>query len=204
MTDEDDYGTIGGMRIGRGNRSTLTKPDPWSLCPPQIPHDLIRAGTRAAAVGSRRLTAWAMARPKIVFSLNGNISEFPCNAEWRRGNTYCKCCFRSRLVFSAWQEVEVLDKSNTAHDAIFWWRLVSGFTWRCTSSHKRSKWELLKIVTFTRSPSIHKKTVCGVVCLVPHNWSPFLPHGHQRRCLSWHPLKIVNQLQQRELKPRYF
>jgi hypothetical protein len=23
--------------------------------------------------------------------------------------------------------------------------------------------------------------------LYPHNWSPFLPHGHQRRCLSWHP-----------------
>jgi hypothetical protein len=28
-----------------------------------IPHDLTRALTRAAAVGSRRLTAWTMARP---------------------------------------------------------------------------------------------------------------------------------------------
>jgi hypothetical protein len=33
-----------------------------SLCPPQIPYDLTWARIRAAAVGSRRLTAWAMAR----------------------------------------------------------------------------------------------------------------------------------------------
>jgi hypothetical protein len=32
--------------------------------PPQIPHDLTRARTRVAAVGSRRLTTWSMARPK--------------------------------------------------------------------------------------------------------------------------------------------
>jgi hypothetical protein len=34
------------------------------LCPPQIPNDLTRARTRAEAVGSRRLTAWATARPQ--------------------------------------------------------------------------------------------------------------------------------------------
>jgi hypothetical protein len=33
------------------------------LFPPQIPHDLIRARTRAAMVVSRRLTAWATVRP---------------------------------------------------------------------------------------------------------------------------------------------
>jgi hypothetical protein len=33
------------------------------LCPLQIPLDQTRARTRAAAVGSQRLTAWAMARP---------------------------------------------------------------------------------------------------------------------------------------------
>jgi hypothetical protein len=52
------------MWIGRGNRSTRRKPAPGPLCPPQIPHHLTRARTRAAAVGSRRLTAWAMARPR--------------------------------------------------------------------------------------------------------------------------------------------
>jgi hypothetical protein len=28
MIDEGDCGEIGGMKIGRGNRSTLRKPDP--------------------------------------------------------------------------------------------------------------------------------------------------------------------------------
>jgi hypothetical protein len=55
-TDVDDCGAIGGMKIGRGNRSTR-RPAPMSRCPPQIPHDLTRARTRDAAVGSRRLTA---------------------------------------------------------------------------------------------------------------------------------------------------
>jgi hypothetical protein len=54
---------IGGMKIGRGNRSTQRKPAPAPLCPPQIPLDQNRVWTRAAAVGSQRLTAWAMARP---------------------------------------------------------------------------------------------------------------------------------------------
>jgi hypothetical protein len=55
---DDDCGEIGGMRIGRGNRSAWRKPAPVPLCPPQIPHDLIRAGIRAAAVGSRRHANW--------------------------------------------------------------------------------------------------------------------------------------------------
>jgi hypothetical protein len=63
MVGEGDCGVIGGMRIGRGNRSTRRKSAPAPLCPPQIPHDQTRDRTRAAAVGSQRLTAWAMARP---------------------------------------------------------------------------------------------------------------------------------------------
>jgi hypothetical protein len=51
------------MKIGRGNRSTRRKPAPTPLCPPQIPLDQTRDRTRAATVGSQRLTAWAMARP---------------------------------------------------------------------------------------------------------------------------------------------
>jgi hypothetical protein len=57
MIDEGDCGAIGGMKIGRGNRSTRRKPAPAPLCRPQIPHDQTRARTRAAAVGSQRLTA---------------------------------------------------------------------------------------------------------------------------------------------------
>jgi hypothetical protein len=33
---DDDCGAVGGMRIGRGNRSTRKKLAPISLCPPQI------------------------------------------------------------------------------------------------------------------------------------------------------------------------
>jgi hypothetical protein len=40
MIDDGGCGAIGGMRIGRGNRSTRRKPAPVPLCPPQIPHDL--------------------------------------------------------------------------------------------------------------------------------------------------------------------
>jgi hypothetical protein len=39
MIDDDECGAVGGMRIGRGNRSTRRKPAPVPLCPPQIPHD---------------------------------------------------------------------------------------------------------------------------------------------------------------------
>jgi hypothetical protein len=34
-----DNGEFGGMKIGRGNRSTRRKPAPVPLCPPQIPLD---------------------------------------------------------------------------------------------------------------------------------------------------------------------
>jgi hypothetical protein len=42
--------------------STRRKPAPVPLCPPQTPH-AARTRTRAATVGSQRLTAWGSARP---------------------------------------------------------------------------------------------------------------------------------------------
>jgi hypothetical protein len=57
MIDDGDYGAIGGIKIGSGNRSTRRKPTPVPLCPPQIPHDLPRFRNRAAAVRSQRQTA---------------------------------------------------------------------------------------------------------------------------------------------------
>jgi hypothetical protein len=63
MIDDDECGVVGGMRIGRGNRSTRRKPAPVPLCPPQTPHDLTWARTRAAAMKGWRLTAWSMALP---------------------------------------------------------------------------------------------------------------------------------------------
>jgi hypothetical protein len=52
---DDECGAVGGMRIGRGNRSTQRKTAPVPLRLPQIPH-VAWARTRAAAVGSQRLT----------------------------------------------------------------------------------------------------------------------------------------------------
>jgi hypothetical protein len=77
MIDEGDCGAIGGMKIGRGSRSTRRKPAPTPLCPPQIPHDQTQARTRAAAVESQRLTAWAMAQPKhlLVSSSTFDFSQ---------------------------------------------------------------------------------------------------------------------------------
>jgi hypothetical protein len=50
VIDGGDCEAVGGMKIGRGNRSTWRKPAPAPLCPPQIPHDQTQVRTRAAAV----------------------------------------------------------------------------------------------------------------------------------------------------------
>jgi hypothetical protein len=57
MIDDGDCRAIGGKKIGKGNRSTRRKPTPVPHYPPQIPHEFIEARTRAAEVGSQRLTA---------------------------------------------------------------------------------------------------------------------------------------------------
>jgi hypothetical protein len=46
--DDDECGAVGGMIIGRGNRSIRRKPAAVALCPPQIPHDLTWPRARAA------------------------------------------------------------------------------------------------------------------------------------------------------------
>jgi hypothetical protein len=48
--DDDERGAVGGM-LGKGTRSSGRTSSPVPLCPPQIPHDLTRARTRAAVVG---------------------------------------------------------------------------------------------------------------------------------------------------------
>jgi hypothetical protein len=53
---DDECGAVGGMRIGRGNRSTRRKLTPVPLYLPQIPHDLswarIRATTNSLSYGT--------------------------------------------------------------------------------------------------------------------------------------------------------
>jgi hypothetical protein len=54
------------------------KPVPVPLCPPQIPHGLTQAWTRASAVRGRWLTTWAMARPWVVVTCTSQncVSHF--------------------------------------------------------------------------------------------------------------------------------
>jgi hypothetical protein len=66
-----DDGEIGGM-IGRRNRSNRRKLAPVPLCPPQTSY-ADWTWTRAAAVGSQRVTAWGTARPNPGL-LNGVCS----------------------------------------------------------------------------------------------------------------------------------
>jgi hypothetical protein len=83
MIDDGDCGAIGGMKIGRGNRSTRSKRAPVPLCPS---HDLTRARTQVAAVGSRGLAASVMARSFIDF--NHSHYEGPlCRLTLRNFNT---------------------------------------------------------------------------------------------------------------------
>jgi hypothetical protein len=69
MIGEDDCGAIGGIKIGRGNRSTRRKSAPA----PIVHHKshMTRPGLepRTAAVGSQRLTAWSMARLEVCWKL---------------------------------------------------------------------------------------------------------------------------------------
>jgi hypothetical protein len=64
----DEHLAFGGMRIGKENRSTRRKPAPVPHCPPQISHKLTWARTRAPAIGSQRLTAWAMAQSITIWT----------------------------------------------------------------------------------------------------------------------------------------
>jgi hypothetical protein len=84
IIDDDDCGAVGGMRIGRGNLSTRRKPASASVCPPQIPHDRTWDLTQAAAVGSRRLTTWAMAR----------LVLYHFSQPW--DSTHRACCFSGK------------------------------------------------------------------------------------------------------------
>jgi hypothetical protein len=57
MIGDDDYGAVGGMSIGRGNRRTRRKPAPVPLCPPQIPRDLgSNPGRRGGKPATTRLS----------------------------------------------------------------------------------------------------------------------------------------------------
>jgi hypothetical protein len=77
--DGDNYecGTIGGMRIGWGNWRSRRNCIPMLICVPQVPHALNLDQIQAAAVESRWLTAWSMARSSYIGHFRKN--SFPKN-----------------------------------------------------------------------------------------------------------------------------
>jgi hypothetical protein len=85
MIDEVDCGAIGGMKIGRGNRSTWRKPARVPLCLSQIPHDLTRARTRDAAVGSQRPTSWVMPWPSYTMYMYVYVNNW---STWQISPSY--------------------------------------------------------------------------------------------------------------------
>jgi hypothetical protein len=73
------YGEPRWNDIDRGKPVELgEKPVPVPLRPPQIPHGLIRARTRASAAWDRRLTVWAMEQPLTQSnnSMNDDLATF--------------------------------------------------------------------------------------------------------------------------------
>jgi hypothetical protein len=86
MVGEGDCGAVGGMKIGRGNRSTRRKRAPAPICPPQIPLD--RGGkppTNLLSYGATSdvsknviclyrnsvLTEWSRSGHSVITSLHG-------------------------------------------------------------------------------------------------------------------------------------
>jgi hypothetical protein len=73
------FGAIGGIKIGRGNRSTRRKPAPVPLCHHKIPHDQTRARTPDRSGGkpaTNRLSYGAAQEDEYVNDeLKGNCQE---------------------------------------------------------------------------------------------------------------------------------
>jgi hypothetical protein len=65
----DEYGTFGGIELTRGIEELGENLHQYHI----VYHEsqMTFGRTRAAAVGSRRLTAWAMARPSLLANLTG-------------------------------------------------------------------------------------------------------------------------------------
>jgi hypothetical protein len=97
-----EYEAVGGVRIGRGNRSTRRKSAPVPFCPPQIPHDLtwgnVALTLREFTVASR-LSPSGLAQRYCFRWLEA--ARLPCNQAARltaRPASVCTRRFKPRLT----------------------------------------------------------------------------------------------------------
>jgi hypothetical protein len=91
----------------QGKPKYLEKPAPVPLCPPQNPHDLTWALTWTSAVGTRRLTPWAMARSRCLLyrRLSGPQSR-------------SRRCGVERILMPP--EIEPVDRRYTDRASLVW------------------------------------------------------------------------------------
>jgi hypothetical protein len=69
---DDECGAVGGMRNGKGNRSTRRKPASLPLSSPRIPHDLTWDRTRPATVEVSDWPHELWAQPYTLYSLDAD------------------------------------------------------------------------------------------------------------------------------------
>jgi hypothetical protein len=109
---DDDYGAVGGIIIGRGNRSTRRKPAPVPLCPPQIPHDLgSNPGRRGGKPATNRLS-YGTAFKSPNFRFHHNPSNVACGVR-------CTGIFLQLLVANAPNNVLTLRLSPVGLPTLF-------------------------------------------------------------------------------------
>jgi hypothetical protein len=125
---DDECGAVDGMRIGRGNWSTQRKPASVPLCPPQIPHDLTWARTRAAAVGISRdyLNYSDLAGPgSSLCRLGADVIENTVSSTIAQ--QYFNCCLRIHCRWNLFTE------SLLSNERLLWLR-YSEFQAPCHST----------------------------------------------------------------------
>jgi hypothetical protein len=120
------------------------KPAPVPLCPPQIPHDLTWAQTRAAAVGSRRLTACTMAQPYVIIStryLESHVQLADRHECWKFAsgaeNLVCRHCWFSCQLS--------IDSQPVKRRSWGWCEMIASLgvvSWQefCTGGYDRRTW----------------------------------------------------------------
>jgi hypothetical protein len=156
------------MKIGRGNRSTRRKPAPAPLCPQQILHDY----TRGAAVGSQRLTAWSMARPKSILRYKSKwYIEIIYEDHSKDGSetwTYFSILRGERLTTKAAECQKHLVKITWSKMSVMLLRLWLAqwrrreYSWSCTSLF-RTSFSLYLVLSYSSTVTVGISLVDGKI-----------------------------------------
>jgi len=89
------------------------KPDPVSLCPPQITNSLAWDWTRACAVTGRKLNAYATARTSTAYHIKNMWQDGPCSTRTAFRREYLKEMDHSE------NQSQMGDSKNSRFSAVF-------------------------------------------------------------------------------------